>query len=308
MGGINAGVVSVWMDDFSLAEGAVEPPSSIALRTIGLMHSELAESESIILQAKTAEEIIEAKRRGRIALVYCFEGTAAFDTNVSYVYPFHQLGVRLVTLTWNRRNLVANGCMERSDCGLSEFGIELAEELNKNHILIDLSHISSAGFYEVLQLSKDPPICSHSNSKHVCDHPRNLSDEQIHALAEKGGVVGVCFYPTLVKPKDPRLTDILDHIDHIADLVGIDHIGIGGDFSDYVDWAEFLQVTMSVGTLKRDAEVASSSEPTFPEGLETASEMFNITRGLISRGYSDQEIEKILGLNFTTVFERVWRA
>jgi len=302
-GGINANTAIMWCDDCSLAWGTVSPPSTIALRTIGLIREELTESKHLISQAKTAKEVMQAKKEGKVALIFGFEGTMPFENDLSYLQVFNELGVRIVTLTWNNRNLVADGCMERSNSGLSSFGFEVVKKTNELGMMIDLSHASTSAFFDVLECGKDPVICSHSNSRTICDHPRNLSDEQMKALAEKGGVIGMCFYPPHISRENPTIGKLLDHIDYISDLIGPEHIGIGADFFDYIDWPEYVRVCMAMRTMKRSPETVPA--PIYPEGLQNASQMLGLTRGLVSRGFSDREIEGILGANFLRVFKLV---
>jgi membrane dipeptidase len=207
------------------------------------------------------------------------EGGESIEGNLAALRMMYRLGVRMFGLTHNNRNQIGDGIGEaRSKGGLTEFGVQLVEELNRLGVVVDVSHLSDYGFWDVMEVSQAPLIASHSNSRTVCDNLRNLTDDQIKALSESGGVIGINFWPPSLNEHEPNLENALDHIDHIADTAGVDYIGIGSDFDGY---------------------------DTPLQGLEDASKISNITRGLVKRGYSDAEIMKILGGNFLRVFHDV---
>jgi membrane dipeptidase len=245
----------------------------------------MAESADFMTFATSVRGIREAVQAQRIPFVLHFEGAKPFGENTELVNAFQTCGVRSAQLTWNGRNLVADGAGERSGAGLSNFGVDLVREMNRQHMLIDLSHISDRGFWDALEFSQDPMIVSHANCRSLCDHPRNLTDDQIKALAGKGGVIGVCFYSGFISKNEATLDKLLDHLDHIVDLVGVEHVGVGPDFV-YYDHA-YLTVK-------------------YPKGLEDTTKMLNLTEGLMTRGYSDEEITKIWGENLLGVYQRVW--
>jgi membrane dipeptidase len=185
----------------------------------------------------------------------------------------------MVGLVHSLRNLLADGVADnRTNGGLSRLGVDVVEELNKLGIIVDVSHLSDAGFWDVLEISKDPIVASHSNSRAVCDHSRNLSDDMIKALAERGGVMGMNFAPDFVHKTKPSVETLVDHIDHIVDLVGPEHVGLGSDFDGI---------------------------PRTPAGLEDASKMPAITEELVKREYSEDYIRLILGGNHLRLIERV---
>ncbi|NLW16274.1 MAG: membrane dipeptidase [Firmicutes bacterium] len=239
-----------------------------------------ANSDSMLL-ATTVQDIITAKEQGKIAAVLAIEGGEALEGDMGVLRMFHRLGVRSIGLTWNERNDIADGVGDsRSNGGLSAFGAAVIEEMNRLGILVDVSHLSDAGFWDVIEISKHPIIASHSNARAVCNHRRNLNDEQIQALAKNGGVMGMNFAAGFVKEDGkPTLDDLLDHIDHIVQLVGPHHVGLGSDFD-------------GIGAT--------------PEGLNDVTAMPLITEGLLKRGYSDEHIRLILGGNYLRVFREVW--
>ncbi|HHW99120.1 MAG TPA: membrane dipeptidase [Firmicutes bacterium] len=239
-----------------------------------------ANSDSMML-ATTVQDILTAKEQGKIAAVLAIEGGEALEGDLGVLRMFHRLGVRSIGLTWNERNDIADGVGDaRSKGGLSAFGAAVIEEMNRLGILVDVSHLSDPGFWDAVEISKHPIIASHSNARAVCNHRRNLTDEQIKALAKNGGVMGMNFAAGFVKADgQPTLDDLLDHIDHIVQLVGPHHVGLGSDFD-------------GIGAT--------------PEGLNDVTSMPLITEGLVKRGYSDEHIRLILGENYLRVFREVW--
>jgi membrane dipeptidase len=266
---------------FALAVTPNYMPERSLMRSMELLdafYRELGENREHVVLAITANEIVKAKKEGRISAMLAIEGGEAIEGNLAALRMLHRLGVRLFGLTHNYRNNIADGMDEtRTGSGLTEFGVELIGELNRMGIIVDVSHLSDPGFWDVVEISKDPIIASHSNARSLCDHLRNLTDDQVKAIAEGGGVVGVNFYPEIVH-EEATLGKVLDHFDYLDDLVGADHVGIGSDYD-------------------------GMRQP--PAGLEDVSKMPNITRGLVSRGYSEDEIVKVLGRNFLRVFRDV---
>ncbi len=185
----------------------------------------------------------------------------------------------MVGLVHSLRNLLADGVADnRTKGGLSQFGVEVVEELNRLGMIVDVSHLSDAGFWDVMEISKDPVVASHSNARAVCAHPRNMTDDMIRALAERGGVMGMNFAPDFVHKKKPSVETLVDHIDHIVDLVGPEHVGLGSDFDGI---------------------------PDTPKGLEDASKMPAITEELVKREYSEDYIRLILGGNHLRLLKEV---
>jgi membrane dipeptidase len=273
-----------------------------ALQLLDCMHSELKESDTIRL-CLNADDFAAARSEGKFAGLLGMEGVEpleahtdgrSFEESLTLLRLFHRLGVRCVGLTWQLRNMAADGAAEeRTNGGLSRFGVELVKEIERMHILVDVAHLSQASFHDLLDIAEKPVICSHAACRALCDRPRNLTDEQIKELAAKDGVIGVMAFPTNVDDKDPSVEKVLDHVEHIVDLVGIDHVGFGADFADYIEWSP--------------SEAGDDYVNTRPStrGLEDVTKMPNLAMGLLSRGYSKNDLRKFLGENFLRVFERV---
>lgn len=264
-------------------------------------------------QATTAEDIRKAKRDGQIAVIRGWQNVEAIGYDRSLLTIFHKLGIRSIGMAYQRRNLLADGCGERTDSGLSKFGVSVVEEMNRLGILIDLSHVGRKSSLDAIELSKKPVIFSHSGVHALCPHLRNLTDEVMQALAEKDGVMGIPAFSVFLRQQtDPNtlpatsVEDYMDHIDYAVKLMGVDHVAIGLDMSykrKLEDWAiamvpDYPEV---VGLVPE-----SEFDKKFPADMSPASKWPNITKGLVARGYSDGDIKKILGDNMLRVYEEVW--
>ena len=275
-GGIDVEVFAIWIEPIF----ASNLSSKRALQCLDVFFSELEKNHDKIALARNYNDVITNHKEGKISALLSLEGGEAIDGDIRILRMMYRIGVRIVTLVWNNRNKIADGINEaRSKGGLTNFGVQVVEEMNKLGMIIDVSHLSDQGFWDVLEVSKHPVIASHSNCRSLCDVPRNLSDDMIKALAEKGGVIGVNFVPCfLSKDNNATVETVVDHIDHIVETVGVNHVGLGSDFEGVEKMAK---------------------------GLEDASKLPNLTKVLVSRGYSDQEIEKILGGNFLRIFREI---
>lgn len=239
-----------------------------ALDAFGFFEAEVEAHSDQIIIAKSAEDIRQAKADGKLAAILVIENSEGVERSLNILRMLHRIGIRSIGLTHNPNTWAAAGnAEERSGGGLTQFGVQLVKEMNRLGMLVDVSHISERGFWDVLEVTERPVIASHSNSKAVCDHPRNLSDAQIKRMAENRGVIGITFVPSFIDPNTPTLSRLLEHIDHIVNLVGVDHVGIGSDFD-------------GGGDLLVDATA-------FP----------TITEGILERGYSEEAIRQILGEN-----------
>lgn len=241
---------------------------------------ELVEDTKSLELATSIREIEEIIKNGKVAALLLLEGgDCIFD--LSALRTLYRLGVRIVTLTHNNRNLIADGVGENEACGgVTRFGKKVIREMNRLGMIIDVSHLCERSFWDVLKYSKDPVIASHSNARSVCDHERNLSDEQILELAKKGGVIGINFCPSFLSERERAgLKDVAKHIRYIKDLVGIEHIGLGSDFDGI------------------------SSTPT---GLSHVGMLPNLFEFLIKNEVLDnEELLKFKGLNWIRIISQV---
>ncbi|WP_027717532.1 dipeptidase [Desulfovirgula thermocuniculi] len=250
-----------------------------ALELLARAYEELEKNREELMPVRCAADMVRARVSGKTGVLLAVEGGEALAGRLEVLRMFYRLGVRCLTLTWNGRNELGDGVGEEGTRGgLTRFGREVVREMNRLGMVVDVSHLSEAGFWDVLEESAQPVVASHSNSRRICPHRRNLTDEQIRALAAAGGVVGLCFCPDFIHPTEPSLERLLDHLDHIVSLAGIGCVGIGSDF-DGID-----------GVVP---------------GLEDVSRLPNLTRALWERGYREKEIAAILGGNFWRVLHQV---
>lgn len=276
-GGVDVQFFAVFIEDIYKPDRSLKR----TLQLIDCFYKEIEKNQDDISLVTNYNQIEEVNRAGKIAAILSIEGGEALEGDLGVLRVLYKLGVRLLTLTWNQRNQIADGIGEsRTGSGLTEFGLKVIDEMNRLGMLIDVSHLSETGFWDVIKRSKAPIVASHSNCYALCPHLRNLKDEQIKALADKGGVIGITFVPNFLTQEKRKTTveDVVKHIDYLVEKVGIDYIGLGSDFD-------------GTGSL--------------PLGLEGVDKVPNITKGLLDRGYKEKDIKKILGENFLRVFKEV---
>ncbi len=258
-----------------------KPSLQRALCLIDCLLIELDKNQDIIELATSYENVKSVIASGKIAALLAIEGGEALEGELSNLRIFYRLGVRLITLTWNQRNDIADGSDHfDSQRGLTAFGKRVVRAMNRLGMIIDISHMSESGFWDVLKNSSAPVIASHSNSYHLCHHQRNLKDAQIRAIAKKSGWIGVTYVPDFLRTgkRKANVDDVIDHIDYFVNLVGADFVGLGSDFDGCQE---------------------------VPEGLEGVDKVFHIQEKLLERGYSKEDIQKIMGKNFLNLFQRV---
>ncbi len=200
-----------------------------ALEQIDLFHREVVQKHSNMIKINHWNEI-ETLTEGQIGAILTLEGADAFGNDITKLRTLYSLGVKSLGLTWNNANLVADGVGEPRGAGLTSFGFEVVKLNNEYQVLTDVSHLSEKGFWDVIEVAKYP-IATHSNAKAVCNHRRNLTDEQIRALIKKQGLLGIVFHQLFVTGKEQaNITDVIKHIDHVAALGGENHLCFGSDF------------------------------------------------------------------------------
>ena len=299
----------------------------VTLDYMDSFHTLMSDYPEQIEQATTADDVRRITDSGKLAGILCVEGGHSIDDDLGILRMYHRLGARYMTLTWNNTNNWADGVLgEPRHGGLSYFGKEVVREMNRLGMFVDISHVAPTTFWDAIATTTKPVIASHSSAKAICAAPRNLDDDQIKAVANNGGVIGVNYEITFVGEayriaknavdeekaeevkrveKDhpsgseglsnslreidrrydekvaelskPHYTEIVDHIDHMASVAGIEHVGLGSDFDG----------------------------ATMPVGMEDCTKVPLITDALVSRGYSEGDIRKVLGENFMRVMEEV---
>lgn len=269
-------------------------PFEVCNKMIDRYYMEIEQNKDLILPAYTSKDIEENIKNGKMTALLTIEEGGVCLGNIEFLRNFYRLGVRMMTLTWNFKNEIAspnidylninkeevlkNGFKPNLEDGLTPFGIEVIKEMNRLGMVIDCSHLGDKGFYDVIKYSEKPIVCSHSCSRTVCNHVRNMTDDMLFKLKENGGVVGINYCHAFIKEDKSTATidDICKHIIYIKNLIGIDYIGLGSDFD---------------GISNKDLE------------LKDASMMGLLINRLKELEFTDEEIDKICYKNVLRVFK-----
>ena len=288
--------VAVYAEDKYLPDQALR----VTLDQVALLRAEIERTPELML-CTTFAEIERAEVEKRIALLLTMEGAEPLGDDLNLLRIFYDLGLRAISLTHARENAAAAGGIFAASGspahGLTDFGRDLVRECERLGIMLDLAHINPAGFEEIVGLTKRPLIVSHTNARRFFDIERNISDEQIKMIGARGGVIGI--NAILVSPtkEEATLDRYVDHIEHVAGLIGIDGVGIGFDF------CQFLWRQMPAAELEEME--AKLTRPHFLPELDNHADACNVTRKLIERGFGDDQIEKILRGNWLRVLRQL---
>ena len=279
---------------------------------VGTIHGYLCYFEleqGRLVHVLTVDDILRAKRDGKVGIIFGCQGLASkIEDDANLLRILHRLGLRIGQLTWNERNSIGCGCLEVPDSGLSQFGRVVVREMNHLGIAIDLAHAGSRTIQEVVDLSVQPVIVSHANVRRLTDSPRNLSDDVLKSLAGKGGVVGITAYSPFCEAKPgvrPTIKEVVDHIAYVAELAGVDHVGVGSDFFEGESLVRFEHLFR---VRYPDVIRHYTLETVYTEGFDGVACFPRLTEALVERGFSDDEVLKILGGNFLRVFREVWKS
>ena len=227
-------------------------------------------------------------------LLLHFEGGKSLGGELFHLRNFHRLGLRSMQLTWNFRNELGDGVWEeRTQGGLTHFGVAVVQEMNRLKMVIDLSHLTRRGFFDALEISRDPVIVSHSNASSVYKNSRTLDDDQIKAMAEQKGLVGILAIGRMIKAEGATVEDVVDHLGYMANLVGVDYVALGFDFTKYD----------GPRTLKDRHHPNKSLTPI--KNLEEIEDIPKLVEALQNRGFRDDDIKKILGENYIRVLRAI---
>jgi membrane dipeptidase len=295
-GGMGIIGAAIYIEDRYLPERGLE----VALDQIARLCAEAEQSKRCVV-CRTHQEIARALDSKKIGFLITMEGVEPLGGDLDQLRAFYELGVRAIGLTHARTNAAGHGgifaASGSSPEGLTPFGRDLVRECEKLGIIVDLAHINPAGFQEIVGLANKPVIVSHTNARKFYDVERNISDEQIKMIGQCGGVIGV--NSILVSPdqKTSTLDCYIDHIEHFAGLIGIDCVGIGFDFFEFIyrQWPEEKKKWMA----------EKLTTPHFIPDLTNHSHAKNLSRKLIERGFSDGDIEKILRGNWLRIFKEL---
>jgi len=289
------------------------------VRRISAIYNAVNNHPETLKLVSTVDDIYKAKKEGKVGIVPYFQGSGAVTSgaikvhDTSLVEVLYRLGLRMMIPTYNWRTPLGDGCIERKPSGLSKYGIKVIEEMNRVGMIVDVSHCSDPGVQDCLEVSKDPIVMSHAHSRSLTDNPRNKTDEHLKAVAEKGGVVGAAaFSPILMnqrkKTDRPTIDDFFRHMEYLINLIGIDHVAIGSDVGEGDVDVPHDMMELHARVLSPEVYLECQKETWFAKDLDRHSIIMpNITKGLVARGYSDQDIKKVLGENWIRIYKRIWK-
>jgi membrane dipeptidase len=271
-----------------------------------------AEHADVFMIIDKASDLARAQRERRLGVIPRFQCADPIGERLERVKLFRELGVRVIQLTHNPRNLVGDGCVEPGNAGLSRFGHDVVECLNAEKVVVDLAHGSQRTIAEGIKASKAPVLISHTGCRALSDNTRNTTDAELRAMADRGGVAGIIFWPYLRTDTQPMAIDVVRHIEHAINVCGEDHVGLGTDGSlapiERTPEFEKDNLETSKGLIKGGLIGQKNPEGIymFITDLNVANR-FEVLAGMLSaRGHSDARIAKILGGNFARVFAEVW--
>jgi membrane dipeptidase len=277
---------------------------------IGYFTREVAAHPDVFMQVRTISDLHEAKRTGRVGLIFSFQDTTMLEGDVGRLDLFDDFGIKVIQLTYNLRNEVGDGCLERDNAGLSKFGRDVVARMNELGIGVDTSHCGQQTTADAIGVSTKPVAITHSACQAVYMHPRSKRDEELRAMADGGGVVGIYLMPFL-NAEGPATTEhLMRHIEHAVNVCGEDHVGIGSDNSITPTEADAeYQAGLEAFAAERQRlgiGAPREYELLFVPELNTPRRMEQIADALLARGHAEARVEKIIGGNWERYFADVW--
>jgi membrane dipeptidase len=278
---------------------------------IAYWDAQIGAHPDVLTKVTRGAQLEEAKHGGRLGIIYGFQDTTMYGENLDRFDLFHNFGVRIVQLTYNRRNLMGDGCLESGNAGLSKLGRDMIAKMNERGVLVDLSHCGQRTTSEGMQASKKPVAITHSGCRAVADMPRNKGDEELRLLAERGGVIGIYIMPYLRSEGQVKAEDVIRHLEYAVKVCGEEHVGIGTDNTvSAVDVTpEFKKLFADEIAERQRRGISAPGERadsyTFAPDLNTPLRFERIASLLSQRNHSDARIEKILGGTFARLFREV---
>jgi membrane dipeptidase len=289
-----------------------QEPFEFTLSEIGIWDALIRRHDTVLTKVYTANAIRHAQTQGKIGVIYGFQNAAMMGQDAKRVAIFANLGVKVIQLTYNIRNQLGDGSMVTENQGLSEFGREVVHELNRNKVMVDLSHSGERTCLDAIAVSTQPIIISHTGCRAVTNLPRNKTDQELKLVADKGGFVGIYFMPFLAIGRQPMAADLVAHIEHAIQVCGEDHVGIGTDGSvpkidDMPGYMHNLEIEVEH---RRATGIGAAGERgdivKFLPDLVGTEKFYKLAALLKQRGHSSSRIEKIMGLNFLRAADQIW--
>ncbi|MFC1912400.1 dipeptidase [Chloroflexota bacterium] len=282
--------------------------------TIAQWYLKFDKYADIIMPIRTVADIRKAKAEGKSGIIFGFQNSSPVEDDLRRLRVLHDLGVRIIQITYNNMNFVGAGHSESPDYGLSRFGRDFILECNRLGILVDLSHVGDRTVMDAIEVSEKPMAFTHVGPRALFHHYRNKTDEQLKAVVAKGGMVGANGISNFMAAgKDATLSDYLEIIDYMANLIGVDRLGIGPDFTtgQSTEWVQWLisgrntdaKIEYPPATRLDDDGILRTG---YPKNFQTAADFPNLTETLLDRGYSEADVKKIMGENLLRLFQEVW--
>jgi membrane dipeptidase len=276
------------------------------MRNIAEWKRMLRDNADLITQVYTSADIGRAKREGKTGIILGFQNIAAFEDQLGYIQLFKEVGVGVAQMAYNTQNLVGTGCYESHDPGLSDFGREVVNEMNRVGIMCDLSHVGAKTSEDVILASKKPVAYTHVLPAALKAHPRNKSDNELKFIADHGGFIGVTMFPPfLAKGNDASIEDYVAAIDYVIGIAGEEGVGIGTDFTQDQDGAFFDWLTHDKGYARK---LVNFTEVINPQGMRRIGDFPNLTQAMEKAGWPERKIRRVMGENWVRVLNEVWGA
>jgi membrane dipeptidase len=282
-------------------------------RNIALWQGEADRYPELLSIVRRHADIARAKKEDTLGLILGFQNTEMLERDLARLEVFSRLGVRIIQLTYNDRNLVGDGCLEPGNAGLSSFGRQVVARMNALGIAVDLSHCGTQTTADGIAASTKPPLITHSGCREVYRHPRSKEDRELKAMADKGGVIGIYFMPFIgAGDGAPTIDMLMRQVEHALKVCGTDHVGIGSDLSvtPIDETADYLREAKAFvdGRAARGISAPDERRPLFIPELNHPRRMEGVVRSLRQRGHSTTVIEKVIGGNFHRAFKEIWIA
>ena len=279
---------------------------AVALRDLADWQARFDRWPDRLMKIVSGSQVVEAKKTGRVGVLLGFQNATIVESDVRNLETLHRAGTRCIQLTYNSRNLLGDGCTERTNAGLSDFGVAVVERMNELGIIVDLSHCGEATSRDGIAVSKRPPAFTHTMCKAVYDHVRAKPDDLLKAIAARGGMVGIATLGYFIGPTaDTTMADYVRHLDHAVKVAGIDHVGLASDYSIRGIEQTHTRDSWYVPRLSSFKPVYRVRWPPWIKELDPPERFRNIAQALATRGYTTGQIEKILGGNWTRYFTEV---
>lgn len=273
---------------------------------IAVWKTRFKEHPDLLHQVYTTEDILKADREGKVGIILGWQNTSGIGERIDRLQLFHELGLRVVQLTYNTQNYVGTGCWESRDTGLTDFGREAISKLNELGILIDLSHCGPLTARETIEHSKQPVAYTHCCPMALKNYPRNKTDEELRHIVDNGGFVGFAPYPRfLPKGEATTVDDCADALEYVVNLLGEDHVGIGTDFTQDqgVEWFDWLRRDKGYNGYRVPGKGGGGIQV---KGFERLSDYPNFVDAIRRKGWSEDRIEKIMARNWLNFLKSVW--